>query len=302
MKKIAICIPTYKRPVMLRKLVLSIIGCRLNNSLIKDVSIIIVDNDIERTAELIVGELKEEYGKRYNIQYNNYPVKGLANVRNELIRIALMLNPDYLVFVDDDEYVSPGWLNEFVNAITQTKADIIMGPVITENNYKISDEIISWIQRPDHPDYSSLTFLRTSNLIIDVSSLRKQQIWFDVRFNTTGGEDSFFGLQMLKKGATILWAAKAVVYEALTLERAKISWVAKRYYNGANKYAYILKIEKDYPRILKKVLVSLFYIIMGFFALILTFIPFRKRYWGLLKLSEGCGGIMGFLNLRYNAY
>jgi succinoglycan biosynthesis protein ExoM len=302
MNKIAICIPTYKRPLLLRKLVLSIIGCRLNKTLIKDVSIIIVDNDIDKTAELTVGEFKEIYSETFEIQYINYPVKGLSNVRNELIRNGLMLKPDYLVFIDDDEYVSPEWLNELVKTTIENKADITMGPVVTERNSNIPEAISCWIQRPTYPNNTSLKFLRTGNLIIDIKSLLTHKIWFDNRFNSTGGEDSFFGIQMLKKGATIFWASDAVVYEIIPEDRANINWLARRYYNGANVFTYILKIEKDYMKLFKKVLVSFVNILLGFLGFILIIIPFRKRYWGLLKMAEGCGGLAGSFSIQYDEY
>jgi succinoglycan biosynthesis protein ExoM len=107
---------------------------------------------------------------------------------------------------------------------------------------------------------------------------------------------------MIKKGATIYWASKAIVYETVPDSRANIKWLSERYYSGANKYAFRLKIEKNYIKILKKILISWLYIILGFCTLILTPFPFKKRYWGLLKLCEGCGGITGFLSIRYNAY
>jgi hypothetical protein len=135
-----------------------------------------------------------------------------------------------------------------------------------------------------------------------VSTLLERGIKFDPRFNDTGGEDSYFGLKSLQKGAKIYWSANAVVYENVPGNRATIRWISKRFYNGANKYAYILKIEKEYKKSIKKFFVSLFYMIIGVCSLILALIPFQKRYWGLLKLNEGIGGIAGFLSFRYKEY
>src|SRR3954463_9817131 len=146
MHQIAICIPTYRRPLLLKKLVLSISKCDIDASLIKDFTIIIVDNDDCKTAISVVDELKEELHSFTNkITYVNYPVKGLSNVRNELIRNALLLNPDYIAFVDDDEYVSTEWLNELVKTITVNKADIVLGPVISLVNHNASRYVTSWL-------------------------------------------------------------------------------------------------------------------------------------------------------------
>jgi len=302
MFNIAICIPTYKRPLMLKKLILSIIGCKINKSLIKDIKIIVVDNDVAKTAELVINELKEKLCTKSEINYFNFPIKGLSNVRNESIKSALLLNPDFLVFVDDDEYVTSEWLNELVKTIIANKGDLTMGPVISIMGNKISDSISYWLQRPNYLNNTKLGFIRTGNLIINVKSLIKFAIWFDKRFNTTGGEDFYFGVQMINKGATVYWAAKAIVYEPVPESRANIKWLLKRIYREATTYTYILKLEKEYLRLMKKILVSLIYIITGIGAIILLILPIKKRYWGILTLTEGIGGLAGFFSILYNEY
>ena len=302
MNKIVVCIPTYKRPEMLKKLVTSIRECNIDKALISLVNIVIVDNDAARSAESTVTGLIETSVTGGEINYSCFPEKGLANVRNELLRIGLSMNPDFLVFVDDDEFVTPGWLNELVGTIISNNGDLTMGPVNSVVGSDIPDYISSWLDRADYFNNARLNFIRTGNLIIKVKSLLEKNVWFDPRFNKTGGEDSFFGIQMIKKGASIFWAAQAVVCETVPDDRANIKWLFTRYYNGANKFAFILKIEKNRVKIIKKVMVSFFYLFIGFFALILVPFKFRKRYWGLLKFSEGLGGITGFLSLRYKAY
>jgi succinoglycan biosynthesis protein ExoM len=302
MNNIAICIPTFKRPVMLRKLVLSIAACELNSSLIGDVNIVIVDNDACFTAESIVNELKKNSLIVFQISYINYPVKGLSNVRNELLRNGLLLNADFLVFVDDDEFVSPDWLNELVETIIVNNGDMAMGPVVSLLDNNVKKYISCWIEREFHLNNAKLNYLRTGNLIIRRNSLLKLNIWFDPKFNKTGGEDSYFGIQMIKKGAKIYWANNAVVYETVPGNRANIIWLVKRYYNGANIYTFILKVEKEYFKLFGKVIISLLYVFLGVGAFILLPFPFQRRYWGPLKLSEGLGGIAGFLSIRYNEY
>jgi len=302
MYNIVIGIPTYKRPLMLKKLILSIIECNLNKTLIKDVNIIVVDNDVAKTAEFVINELKERFYNLYKIIYFNHPVKGISNVRNELIKKAFILDSDFVVFVDDDEYVTTEWLNELVKTIVNNKGDMVMGPVSSSFGSNVSIYISCWIERINYLNNTKLNFIRTGNLIINMKSLLEKNIWFDPRFNSTGGEDSYFGLRMIKKGATIYWAADAIVYETVPENRANIKWLIKRYYNGANIFTYILKVEKEYDKLIMKVLISLIYLITGAFAIVIVPIPIRKRYWGLLKLSEGIGGLAALFNIRYHAY
>lgn len=287
---------------MLKKLVSSIVECNMDKSLIREASIIVVDNDAGKTAEPVVKELNQNICRENEIAYFHYPLKGLSNVRNELLKIGLDRNPDFLVFVDDDEIVSGNWLNELVGTIIRNDGDMAMGPVNSLVSKKIPEYISYWLKRPAHADNEMLHYIRTGNLIIRAKSLSEKKIWFDPRFNHTGGEDSYFGLQMFKKGATVYWASRAIVYETVPDDRANLSWIARRFYNGANKYSYILRIENNYKKIIKKLVISFLYIIQGFFSLILIPFPIRKRYLGILKLYEGWGGIKGLLGLRYNEY
>lgn len=302
MNNITICIPTYKRPEMLRDLILSIIGCNINKSLIRDVKIVVVDNDISMTAELTMNELNEKYNDTFGISYFSYPVKGLSNVRNELLKKAYLFNPDFVVFIDDDEHVTTEWLNELVKTIITNKGDMVMGPVISSFGNKSSRYISCWIERQNYLNNTRLNFIRTGNLIINVKSLLANNIWFDPRFNSTGGEDSYFGIQMMQKGATIFWASDAIAYETVPDNRANLKWLMKRYYNGANIFTYILKVEKAYTKLIKKVLTSLIYMIAGACATVITPFPMKRKYWGLLKLSEGMGGVAGLFSIKYYEY
>jgi glycosyltransferase involved in cell wall biosynthesis len=302
MYSITVCIPTYKRPEMLNQLILSIIKSNIDKTLIGNLNVIVVDNDADKSAESTINSLKAKYQSELQVNYFSYPVKGLSNVRNELLKHGLELNPDFLVFVDDDEYVTPEWLNELVKTIMTNDGDLTMGPVNSLVNRSISGYISCWLERDDYRNNSRLYFIRTGNLIIRTGSLLKYNIRFDPRFNRTGGEDSYFGVQMIKAGAKIFWASKAIVYETVSEKRTNLAWLFRRYYNGANIFTYILISEKEYLKLSRKIMISIGYIVIGLFGSLLMLIPFEKRYWGPLKLAEGLGGIAGFLSLRYHEY
>lgn len=287
---------------MLKKLVQSIIECNLNRTLIKNINIIVVDNDVEKTAESLINELKERFYNSYNIDYFNHPIKGLSNVRNELIKKAWLFNPDFIVFIDDDEYASPEWLNELVGTLSTTNGDMAIGPVISVFESRVSKYISCWFERPIYQSNTKIKSIATGNLIIKTDSLFKNKILFDRRFNKTGAEDLYFGLQMLNKGAIAYWSEKAIVYETVPDSRANLKWLIKRIYNGANTYTNILKLEGRKMELTKKIFISLIYIIAGICAFIFIPFPIKKKYWGIIKLSEGVGGIAGLINIKYYEY
>lgn len=302
MYNLAVCIPTYKRLFLLKNLIISILKCNINRSLIESIKIIVVDNDIDRTAEEIENNLSGSINGIFSLNYYNYPIKGLSNVRNELIKQALLFNPDYLVFIDDDEYVSADWLNELVGVIVRNNGDMAIGPVVSVFDIKISKYLSWWYRRPDYEDNTRVGYIRTGNLIINVQSLLKYNTRFDNRFNRTGSEDTYFGVQMIKKGASVFWAANATTYEVVPASRISLKWLIKRKYRAATTVIFIRKLEKNYAGILRKTMGSFFYIISGIAALVMLPFPVTKKYWGLIKLSEGIGGLAGLFNLKYNEY
>jgi succinoglycan biosynthesis protein ExoM len=64
----------------------------------------------------------------------------------------------------------------------------------------------------------------------------------------------------------------------------------------------MLKLQKEYLLVTKKAVVSVIYLILGGLALFVLLTNIKKRYWGVLKIAEGIGGISGVLNIRYKEY
>lgn len=303
MHNLTICIPTYKRPQMLKKLILSIMDNNIDESLIKDANIIIVDNDIERTAEEITNELKTLCDDHYKLSYHNYPEKGLSNVRNEIFKCALEAGPDYIICIDDDEYTTPDWLKQLISTITLNKGDIAMGPVIPEIGSKVSPAISFWFKNPTQKkNNQGIDYFESGNFIICTKFLLQNKLEFDNRFNLTGAEDSYFGVVALKKGAKIFWAAHAIAYETIPEKRATLNWLVKRSYRGALTFTYILLLEKKYVRILKKIIVNVIYFIVGTFSLLLLPFRLKLKYWGIIKIAESVGSFAGLAGIKYHEY
>lgn len=302
MNKIAIGIPTYKRPQMLEKLILSILGCNIDRSLISSMNIIVIDNDVDKSAEKTVNDLVARFYNSYSIEYYNYPIKGLSHVRNELFRKAVGYNPDYIICIDDDEYPSDKWLNQLLLTVKATESDIVLGPVIPVFENEVSPYISYWFKYQKLLNEQKVNFFWTGNFIISKDFLLRNNLKFDDRFNSTGSEDSYFGVTALKTGARICWAKNAVVYETIPEKRARLKWLIKRSYNGAASYNYIQKLEKNNLGLLRKTLISVAYFFSGSVALVFVLFPFRWKYWGMLKISESLGGFAGLFGAQFHEY
>lgn len=301
MHTIAICIPTFKRIPMLERLIKSIIECSIEKSIISNIDIFVVDNDKDRSAERLIEKFKHHFKNTYNIHYNCFPAKGISNVRNQLITDAFTINPTFIIFIDDDEFVTKEWLIQLVQSIISNKADAVLGPVIAVLDKDTPAYISYWFKRDAYHENTLLQEIKTGNLILNCKSLKEFNVFFDSRFNSTGSEDSYFGRQLIKKGAKIQWASKAIVYEEIPRSRANLKWLIKRKYRVSCTYTYVLKLEKKYFFLFKKLFVSVLYVLFGIAGCLLLFLPIKKRFWGVLKLTEGIGGIIGLQHV-YKEY
>ena len=300
--QLVIGIPTYKRPLMLEKLVLSIYASQINQDLIGTINLVVVDNDIERTAESVIMELKNKCIPPFNLRYFNYPKKGLTHVRNEILKQSLNLKPDYIAFVDDDEYVTDTWLNELIKTMIHMNADIVQGPNLPVFEKKVPEYIARWFHVQNFESNTKMELVESNNLLIKSKFLIDHNLRFDPRFDQTGGEDTFFGVQAIQKGARVFWSHDAIVYETIPEKRATLKWLMRRTYRAASTFTYILKLKKSYVMLFRKFVISIIYLIFGICSLV--FLPFsnKHKYLGLIKISEALGGFAGMLNIRYKEY
>lgn len=302
MQRIAVCIPTYKRPKLLLKTIHSICSSDISGCDIDRVDIIVVDNDAERTAETAVKAIDASVCPNFYIQYYNYPKKGLANVRNELLDKAIGLSPHFIIFIDDDEYASVDWMNELVRTANDNNADLAVGPVLSVFEKPVPLYISYWFRKSVSVTDMPIETIASNNLIIRTDFLLRTKLRFDHRFNTTGAEDTYFGIEARNSGAKICWANNALVYETVPDARASLRWLIKRRYRGAITFTYILMLEKQYFKLIKKTAVSISYLISGMIGLALLPFDVKMKYWGVLKLAEGCGGFAGLFNVKYHEY
>ena len=92
--RIAICIGTFQRPQLLQRLLAALRDLRFRRITTPTIAVIVVDNDLARTAE----EICEAVDLPWTIQYVCEPRRGIARVRNRAIREAGDF--DLLVFIE----------------------------------------------------------------------------------------------------------------------------------------------------------------------------------------------------------
>src|SRR5450755_2472347 len=84
-KHIAVCVCTYRRPALLRRLLLELQKQETRG--LFEYSIVIVDNDDQRSAETTVNEVKAV--SQVPIVYCNEPRQNIALARNKAVEVAI---------------------------------------------------------------------------------------------------------------------------------------------------------------------------------------------------------------------
>ncbi|MFA5607435.1 MAG: glycosyltransferase family 2 protein [Leucobacter sp.] len=223
--KVAIAIATYARPASLRELLGS-----LNEAISRcpkaETSIIVVDNDPEHSARAVCVRAETSASLVYRVQ----PIAGIAATRNLAVHEAA--DSDFIVFVDDDETVTPDWLASLLQTQETSGADMVTGPVhslLPSGTPKtIRDSGI--FDRETRAEGTALKEAATNNLLCKYSlfSSRDESAWFNLAFGLSGGSDAELTRRLHNCGAKIVWSEKAVVRERIPLERASEAWLARR--------------------------------------------------------------------------
>src|SRR5581483_3089518 len=107
---ISICVCSYKRPDMLRKLLGELRGIETRDSF--TFSVVISDNDVEGSARPVVDELAADYP--VPIDYVIEPRRSISFARNAALARA---TGDAIAFIDDDEWPRRDWLMNHVSAL-----------------------------------------------------------------------------------------------------------------------------------------------------------------------------------------
>jgi succinoglycan biosynthesis protein ExoM len=221
---ITVCICTYKRPELLRRLLTKIEQQETDD--LFDISVVVVDNDKQQSAHKTVSQCAAQ--SRISIGYFVEPEQNIAKARNKTIDNA---KGDYVGFIDDDEFPENLWLLNLYKAMQRYEADGILGPVIPY--FEISPP--SWVlkgkifERPAPATGRVLDWqnTRTGNALLRKDLFIKGGIWFDPSYGS-GGEDRDFFKRMIAKGGVFIWSNEAPVFELVPPHRWDKNILIKR--------------------------------------------------------------------------
>jgi len=284
---ISICICTFKRPDLLKKLLFHLLGQKDDE--LYYFNIIVVDNDFNMSAKQTVEAFIST--SKLRTRYFCEPRKNIALARNKAIQNA---DGELVVFIDDDEIPSAAWLTTMVRCFLDRHCDGVLGPVIpkfvaTPPNWILRSNIFD---RPD-PQTGSIISpkdMRTGNVLLKRNIFKGDQNPFKPELGITGGEDVEFFERMTKGGHKFIWCHEAAAFELIAKERLAIDYHLRRAINRGKARALI-----D-PLISLPTIKSLFAFIIYFFFLPFTIfggLSLFNKY--LIRLCDHSGRIIGHL-------
>ena len=225
---------------MLAKLFHSLKDLRVPNQV--ELSILIVDNDFAQSARSIVEKFQTQSNSP--IKYLVEPIQNIALARNMAIKNA---KGDYIAFVDDDETVSPQWIEELYKNMLNHNTDGVFGAVFEKY---IFDPPI-WLRKGKF--FNRRTNLKTGDLLsykqtgsgnclLSKKALERFEGPFNSNYGQSGGEDTTLFKKMLDSGSTFVCASDAITYEWIPKERASLKYLLRRSFVGGFIFARQLEL------------------------------------------------------------
>lgn len=224
--KVTVAICTFRRPESLSKLLSDVSGqrfCRIEGV---EVSILVVDNDGQRSAWEVVENASATV--KYPVRYVHQPMRGLSTVRNTAMECCD--DADFIAFVDDDEGVIDTWLDELLFHGNNPTVAFVIGPVRPKfpaacPEYFVRSRLYHRIELSDGARIQSGN---TGNSLLRVDWIRAKGLKFRSEFDHSGGEDTCFFGEIVSHGGNGIFAANAIAYEPVARERLSILWLLRR--------------------------------------------------------------------------
>ena len=188
---VSIIIPVYNSENYISRCVESILVQTYKNFEL----LLINDGSTDNSLEIL-----NDYAKKYdNIKVYNQVNCGVANTRNNGMLHAC---GDYIMFIDNDDYISPDYIETFINELHKDDYDIVIGGYKRINTQKK----VLFNNHPLNDKWSKYTIIAPWAKLYKKTTLQKYQAQF---LDYGIAEDVYFVLNLYSKNLKI----KTIEYE-----------------------------------------------------------------------------------------
>jgi glycosyltransferase involved in cell wall biosynthesis len=226
---VCLCIPTFRRPDGLRKLLSHVAALDYQGRL----AVAVVDNDGEGLAgEALVRAMAPDFPFPLTCVVESR--RGQTYAYNTAFAAASRVPmTDYVAVLDDDEYPAPSWLDEMVAVAVRYAADIVGGPV-----FPVFEDPGHWLARsglyaPRRYVTGPVDMIHGAGSMLirrDVLAHYLDEP-FSNAFAFTGGSDLEFLTRCRRDGRSFAWADEARVSATIPRARTTPRWLLLRHFH-----------------------------------------------------------------------
>jgi glycosyltransferase involved in cell wall biosynthesis len=241
----SIVIPTYRRPDHLARAVAS---CLAQQGEVGHFEIVVVDNDAAGSAAAAVAAMAQTASAPVRYVAEQRP--GISHARNAGVANAA---GRFLAFLDDDEEAEPGWLAAFLATMRDCSADAVIGPVypLLPAGAPLIDAYRRKVFTRDAKMPTGTRLVKWSgigNTLLDKAKCFATSEPFDPRLGLSGGEDTLFLRQLLRRGRKIVWCAEAAAHETIAVEKLEARFLLRRAFRGGQTTTFVCTAVKPPQR------------------------------------------------------
>lgn len=300
MSRINICVCTCHRGELLKACLESLARVRVSDEI--DLTVSIIDNDAKRSAEAVVNSVKKDFP--FPLKYFCESKRGIPCARNRAIDETVAMGSDYLVFIDDDEWVETEWLQMLYGFCKQNGGNVVVsGGVVAELPKGTPPEIAGLFNRKASGFLGQrLETCATNNVLVPMHLLLEAGQRFDESKPLVGGTDTIFFKELTNKGVVILRCPQALVHELIPEKRATLQWLLKRKYRVGITEAVRKRMS---GRSALSILVSaVFQLLVEALKVLLASLANKKmlRNQSVLKLYRCAGIVSGVVGVEVDSY
>lgn len=194
--------------------------------------IIVADDSIDGRVRPILDRLD---GGSADITLVHVGAGNISIARNACLEAA---TGEFLLFIDDDEWVEADWIDRHSRALERDRADAAFGPV----KAYYTDDTPEWLRRADLfsrnrvKDGQALTRGTTANAMVRRATVLRLGLRFREEFGRTGGEDTAFFGQLYRGGGKLVGSA-ALVSEMVPADRCSLHYLRRRAVRAGQTFA-----------------------------------------------------------------
>ena len=269
-----------------------------------EVDVLVVDNDPDEAGRAVCLASAAD-----GVRYLPEPRPGIAAARNRALDEAR--DHDVLIFIDDDERPTSGWLTLLTDTFRSTGRVGVVGPVVS----RFAVPLEPWVgaggffDRRRLPTGTDVTVAATNNLLLDLHRVRAAGVRFDERLGLSGGSDTMFVRQLVRAQGPLVWCDEAVVTDVVPAARCTRSWVIRRAFRMGNSWSRTAVMLEDGPvaRLRRRLVLTASGAarVAGGTARFLLGVPARDvvlRARGVRTFLRGAGMLLGAYGYTYVEY